>query len=118
MKINISDSNLGRRISALAAVLLLSTALTSQLAALTINDSLGFFAPPEPASATDEVSRINVLIDQAPNATVVIGGITYDRTGVSTVGLPDAILTGAVKDDTSPSTTVNVTGFEYLLGKY
>jgi hypothetical protein len=102
----------------LATIGALSVALAAPLSALTITDSLGFYTPPEPASPTDEVTRINVLIDQAPNSSNTISGILYDRTAVSSAGLPDANLTGAVKDDTSPSTTVDVTGFEYLLGKY
>src|SRR5687767_3691057 len=98
-------------------------AIATPLSALSIGDAdyVGRINDGIPSNPADEVGYINTLIDLAPGALpILIGTETYDRVGspAGLVGLPDANLTGAVKDDTSPSNVVDVTGFEYILGKY
>ena len=108
--------------AALAVALILCVmGLTSQASALNTSSSeyLGSYTPPEPASPADEVNYINTLIAQATGTTIV-SGVTYVRTANDCDGgaCPTAVAGGALKDDTSPSTTIDVTGFDYLIGKY
>jgi hypothetical protein len=96
--------------------------ISSQVSALdqTSTAYVGLVNDGIPSSPADEVSYINNLITVALGTTATIGTETYTRSNNLCDGAacPTANLTGAQKDDTSPSTTVDVTGFEYLLGKY
>jgi hypothetical protein len=96
-----------------------SMGLASQVSALTTSSAeyVGSITPNIPANPGAEVDYINALIALAVNTSGSALGQTLVRSG-NVLTLPTANLTGATKDDTSPSTTVDVTGFEYLLGKY
>jgi hypothetical protein len=71
-----------------------------------------------PSSAENEVVWINTLIDQAAGSgDTVVGTETYNRVGSTLVGLPDAVVTGAVKDE-SGDNSIDATGYHYIIGKY
>lgn len=105
---------------ALAATGLL-VAMQANATPLTYGDSyyLGSVVPGSPASPEAEVTYINSLIDMgASGECLYAAGHTCTLSGYDTSGLPDAMLDGSMKDDTDPSTDVDVTGFTYLLAKY
>jgi hypothetical protein len=104
---------------AVAIACALTMGLTSQVSALTTSSSqyVGSITPNIPANPGAEVDYINALILLSINTSGSALGQTLVRSG-NVLTLPTANLTGAIKDDTSPSTSVDVTGFEYLLGKY
>lgn len=83
---------------------------------------IGYINPDHPANPASEVDYINKLIalaqGQTPAAQTVYDGQTIVRDGAYAGPTPTALLLGSSKDDTTPSTTVDVTGFTYLLGKY
>jgi len=72
-----------------------------------------------PSSPALEVTYINDLIQLAPgDVPEPCGTEICDRIGSTLVGpLPAATATGAVKDETG-GTTVDSSGFDYILGKY
>lgn len=95
--------------------------LASPASALTISSSeyVGYIDPNQPSSPASEVTYINALIGLSLNGTTTVDSNLITRSGNAfAFTLPTVVLTGALKDDTNPSTTVSVTGFEYLLGKY
>jgi hypothetical protein len=102
-----------------------SIGLASQASALTLTASssefLGSFHPANPSSPADEVDYINVLIDLAAGTDNFFDagtGQTYDRSLNTPAGCcDDAVLAGHSLGDDQP-TTIDVTGFTYLLAKY
>jgi hypothetical protein len=110
--------------SAVVAFLACSMGFASQASALEITDPnyAGNINDGIPANPANEVDYINTLIDQPINTSPTIGTETYNRSAnpcsPNLGGCPDALLAGAIKDDSDPSTTIDVTGFEWLLGKY
>lgn len=85
----------------------------------TSDQYVGSISPNVPANEAAEVSYINALIALAPGASGNFSGQTLVRSSETFVGgLPTAVVTGSFKDETNPSTTIDITGFEYLLGKY
>jgi hypothetical protein len=103
-----------------------SMALASQAYALSISLTdtryLGFFDPGTPANATTEAANITTLLSLPTDPVLddvdaTIGGNTYGRTPVSTVGLPAATGVGGLQG-LAPSGSVIVTGFQYVLAKY
>jgi PEP-CTERM motif len=111
------------------ALIVCGVGLASQAAALdqTSSEFLGLYTPPEPASVANEVLYINTLLDQAsPSGPTLINlglnGDPYSFTrSANDCGGPcdPAVAAGAVRQDVPPGTnTVDVTGFEYLIGKY
>jgi hypothetical protein len=103
----------------------LCAAFSTQLSALTIGDAyyIGRINDGIPANPADEVSYINTLITLAAGANPIQipagTGETYDRLSSTLVtSFPTAVTTGSFKSGDNPSTTVNVSGFTYLLGKY
>jgi hypothetical protein len=99
--------------------------LASQANAVTLTASssefLGSFHPANPSSPADEVDYINVLIDLAAGTSNFFDagtGQTYDRSLNTPAGCcDDAVLAGHSLGDADP-TTIDVTGFTYLLAKY
>jgi len=105
----------------LAAICLLG--LVSQVSAipLTFNDvyGLGTVVSGEPASPVNEIGYINTLIDQAlGSGPTSIAGHLYTRTSNDFGPLPDAMDDNSVRDESGGSTGIDVTGYQYLLGKY
>jgi PEP-CTERM motif len=106
-------------------VIACSIGLASQASALTLTESssefLGSFHPAHPSSPAVEVDYINVLIDlPTGTANFFHGGTgqTYDRSLNTPAGCcADAVLAGHSLGDNQP-TTIDVTGFTYLLAKY
>jgi hypothetical protein len=102
-----------------------SMALASQASALTLTESsgefLGSFHPAHPSNPTVEVQYINVLIDRPIGTSGFFDagtGQTYDRSLNTPAGCcDDAVLAGYSLGDADP-TTIDVTGFTYLLAKY
>jgi hypothetical protein len=108
--------------SALGATLDLTTASSQYL---------GYINPSQPASISAEADYINTLIAQALNSgPTSIGGREYTRSGNDCGGgaCPDAFAYGAVKVEADLSkgvpnpafdnTSIDVTGYQYLLAKY
>ena len=112
------------------AVLTCFIGFASQVSAVTLDTSssqyLGIVVSGEPSSEAAEVIYINNLVDLAPGGTVTIesggsiGSHTYTRSNNTLCYnlCPDATATGAVSNNTGNNTGIDVTGFEYLLGKY
>jgi hypothetical protein len=106
-------------------VIACSMALPSQVSALALTvgsgEFLGSFHPAHPSSPEVEVDYINVLIDLATGTSGFfdpVTGQTYDRSLNTPTGCcADAVLTGNSLGDADP-TTIDVTGFTYLLAKY
>jgi hypothetical protein len=106
-------------------VIACSIGLASQASALTLTVSsgefLGSFHPAHPSSPAVEVEYINVLIDLATGTSGFFDagtGQTYDRSLNTPAGCcADAVLAGDSLGDADP-TTIDVTGFTYLLAKY
>jgi hypothetical protein len=106
-------------------VIACSIGLASQVSALTLTTSsgqfLGSFHPAHPSNPTNEVDYINVLIDLAEGTSGFFDagtGQTYDRSSNTPLGCcDDAVLAGHSVGDNQP-TTIDVTGFTYLLAKY
>lgn len=117
-----------KKLSIIAAVA--TMALATQLNALTIAQSFGAVDPATPANATSEVSFINHLLTLSPvgeNAPSfpplldepVFDGNDYDRFDtVLPVGAPTSITSVGGLQGQAPSSSVNVTGFNYLLAKF
>jgi len=103
----------------LATIALLAVGLTSSAMALSTSSAeyIGYINPNVPSNPASEVERINELITLALGDSVSFDGQTITRDGPYNGVTPMATLAGAIKDETG-STTVDVTGFEYLLGKY
>jgi hypothetical protein len=110
-----------------------SMALGSQAFALSIDLSdlryLGFIDPSTPASATQEAISINDLRGVLPagepvpvladiDGTGAVTGADVGRTGVATTGTPAATATGATQGIAPSGTSINITGYSYLLAKY
>jgi hypothetical protein len=97
------------------AVACASLGFASQVSALTIGDSheLGFVNFGIPSGDADRTLYVNHLIDQALGTTDVADGQTYTRSNNSFGSLSDAVfaLNGT-------STSINVTGYDYLFAKY
>jgi PEP-CTERM motif len=96
-----------------AAVVTLNTTSTQYL---------GYFAPGEPASATQEAANINTLTGLAAGTASTSGAFFFSRSSNSCVGpCETAVTTGTLKDD-SPDVTGSLDlgsgGWTYLLGKY
>jgi hypothetical protein len=96
--------------------------LGSQANALTISSGeyLGVVSP-DGGSPASEATEITHLVGLTPGTFEAdFNGDSYDRSSniLCFPTCPAATDVGAVKDDTSPSTTVDVTGFTYLLAKY
>jgi hypothetical protein len=109
--------------SAVVAFLACSMGFASQASALDISSTnyAGNINDGIPSNPANEVDYINTLILQAINTSNVVGTEQYFRSAIECSalgGCPEAELAGAIKDDTDPSTSVDVTGFEWLLGKY
>jgi PEP-CTERM motif len=111
------------------ALIVCGMGLATQAAALdkTSTEFLGTYVPPEPASAGDEVIYINTLLAQALGSTTVINlgnpqdPYTFVRSNNLCGGgaCDPAVEAGSVRQDVPPGTnTIDVTGFEYLIGKY
>ena len=106
-------------------VIACSIGLPSQVSALTLTESsgefLGSFRPAHPSSPAVEVQYINVLIDLPTGTSNFFDagtGQTYDRSLNTPAGCcVDAVLAGDSLGDNDP-TTIDVTGFTYLLAKY
>jgi PEP-CTERM motif len=121
--------NITHRLAAIFGSMLVviacSIGLPSQVSALTLTMSsgefLGTFRPAHPSSPTVEVDYINVLIDLPTGTSGFFDagtGQTYDRSLNSPSGCcADAVLAGNSLGDNQP-TTIDVTGFKYLLAKY
>jgi hypothetical protein len=125
-----------KKISSLIGALAL-TGLASTANALAIGDAnyLGYVTPGEPANAATEVQFINTLLDLANGAgapTVDCSPPLGDPPGsdtdylcsrdesllLSTVGLPDAVVAGAVKIESPANGNVIPDNWEYILAKY
>jgi hypothetical protein len=104
----------------LAAVSLLTVGLANSAMALTISspEYVGNIDPNTPSNPENEVEYINALAGLAPGGSTDVDGSTVTRDGNWLGDLPTVTLVGAAKDDSDPSTSVDVTGFAYLLGKY
>jgi hypothetical protein len=96
---------------------------------LTIGDSfqLGFITPGSPASEADEADYINFMTDLASGGSGTINPGPQENDISRTTNLlcgfsgacPEATDTGAVKDGSSPSTSLDLGGnWTYLLAKY
>lgn len=100
-----------------------SMGFASQVSAISLDESsvqyLGNIFDGNPPG-NNEDDYINTLLDQpSPSGPTLVGTEFYTRSSNDCGGpCPAATETGSVKDDTNPSNTVDVTGFEYLLGKY
>lgn len=102
--------------------------MSSASAALILNTSstqyMGYYVPPEPASEAEEAGYINILKALAPNTSIddgAGGNRDFFRSGNTLCWstCPDATATGALKDDTNPSNTIDLgSGWTYLIGKY
>jgi hypothetical protein len=87
---------------------------------LTLSSStfVGYVHTGAPSSESDEVVYINNLISVAANGSTTIDGHTYFRSS-NTDSYPTAVLAGNSGNCTGCSnTSIDVTGFEYLLAKY
>jgi hypothetical protein len=88
---------------------------------LTIGDAkyLGSINDGIPSNPSDEAGYINNLVTLAAGAgNTVIGTETYNRVGSTLAGpFPAATSTDSVKDE-SGGTTIDATGFTYVIGKY
>jgi hypothetical protein len=104
----------------LAAVSLLTLGVASSAMALTISspEYVGNIDPNTPSNPENEVEYINALAGLAPGGSTTVGSSTVTRDGNWMGALPTVTEVGATKDDTDPSTSIDVTGFAYLLGKY
>jgi PEP-CTERM motif len=121
--------NITHRVAAIFGSMLVviacSIGLPSQASALTLTESsgefLGSFHPAHPSSPAVEVDYINVLIDLSTGTSGFFDagtGQTYDRSLNTPAGCcDDAVLAGNSLGDDQP-TTIDVTGFTYLLAKY
>lgn len=109
-----------------AAAGLIGAPAAVDAAALTIGDAyyLGYINDGVPASEAAEVTYINSLLALTPGAAAAPCSLAAtencDRLN-STLDaslLPDAVTTGAVKDESKNNTGIDVTNWTYLLGKY
>lgn len=114
------------------ALLLASAGLASQASAVpldtTSTEFLGSIAPGVPSGADAELAYLNRLLDLAPGASdpafdapggpVAPQDIDRSLNPCSGGVCEDAVAAGAVKDDTDPSNSIDVTGFTYLYAKY
>lgn len=113
-----------KKMTMFAAVCALALGLASPsalAASIPAGSYLGLIDDGIPANPTNEVNFINILIDRPlGSGPTLVGTESYTRSSNVLCGAacPDAVLAGSIKDDTSPSTTVDVTGFTYLLAKY
>jgi PEP-CTERM motif len=109
----------------LLVIIACSIGLGSQASALTLTEGsgefLGSFRPAHPSSPSVEVDYINVLIDLPEGTSGFFDastGQTYNRSLNTPAGCcADALLAGHSLGDDQP-TTIDVTGFTYLLAKY
>jgi hypothetical protein len=119
------NSVVAKTCAAMLVVIACSIGLASQVSALTLTESssefLGSFHPAHPSSPAVEVDYINVLIDLPTGTSDFFHagtGQTYDRSLNTPAGCcTDAVLAGHSLGDDQP-TTIDVTGFTYLLAKY
>ncbi|MDT8069728.1 MAG: PEP-CTERM sorting domain-containing protein [Terriglobia bacterium] len=84
---------------------------------LSSSSYVGYVHPGTPSSESDEVAYINNLIAQAANSTTTIGSYTYYRSS-NTDSYPTAVLAGNTGNCTDCSTSIDVSGYDYLLAKY
>lgn len=110
--------------SLVATVAFLATACGSSAIPLTQLSSsyVGHIVDGIPSGLADEAGFINILTTLAKNTGPFSGAgygtETYDRLGSTLDGpFAAAITTGAVKDDTG-GTSIDASGFAYVLGKY
>jgi hypothetical protein len=119
------NNALAKTCAAMLVVIACSLGLASQVNALTLTESsgefLGSFRPAHPSSPAVEVDYINVLIDLPTGTSNFFHagtGQTYNRSLNTPAGCcADAVLAGHSLGDDQP-TTIDVTGFTYLLAKY
>jgi hypothetical protein len=109
--------------SAVIAFVACSMGFASQASALdtTSDEYAGNVNNGIPANPANEVIYINTLIDQALGSVTAIDGQTYTRSDNPCTpnlgGCPDALLEGNSRNETGAN-SVDVTGFDWLLGKY
>jgi PEP-CTERM motif len=109
--------------SAVIAFVACSMGFAFQASALDITDPnyAGNINDGIPANPANEVDYINTLIDQLVSTSSPVGSETYNRSANPCTpnlgGCPDAELAGNTRNETG-SNSVDVTGFEWLLGKY
>lgn len=106
----------------------LGALMAGQASALVVLDTsssefVGIVEDGIPSNPANEVNYINDLKAVAAGASATCATETTetcDRTlsTLDTTGLDDAVLAGAIKDDTDPSNLIDVTGWSWLLGKY
>lgn len=103
-----------------------SLAITCAASAISLSPAslsyVGLINDGVPSNPADETGYINILTTLVKNTGPFSGGAygteTYDRLGSTLDGpFATAVVAGAVKDD-STATSIDATGFAYVLGKY
>ena len=86
--------------------------------ALSFSDALGWYTPPEPASAASEAGYINELLNATVTGLRTVDGVSYTSIAGDLTGYADVDAQDADKDETGTYTGIDVTGVNYLVGKY
>lgn len=72
---------------------------------------------PNPANPAEETLRVNILNDYGIGGGGTVDGITYSRVGSTLAGpFPTAVF--GFKDDSEGVSSINASGYQYVLAKY
>ena len=112
--------NIKKWAGAVACATLISA--TSALAIPTVLDTtsstyVGSVNPSAPSNPANEVDYINELIELTINTSTTFESQTLVRSG-NVLTLPQADVTGGIKDDSTPSNVIDISGWTYLYAKY
>jgi hypothetical protein len=110
--------------SALAVLWAFSSSANALVLAIPDSNYLGYVNDGIPSSPTDEANYINSLLDMGAGDSAEVCTFDADEmcdrsaSTLDATGLPDALVAGSIKDETTANTNIDVTGWTYLLAKY